>query len=78
MSPKTEVWKEVGQPYYTENQGAKVNHVLSTILAIQNAETEEGLTFWMHVLVSTSDLLKYWRGTHKLDSCSAILVSDSG
>ena len=29
------------------------------------------------ILVSGSDLLKHWRGTHILDGCSALLVSGS-
>ena len=50
----------------------------SVVLICSN--TGEGLTSWMSVecvLISGSDLLKLWRGTHCLDGVSPILVSGS-
>src|SRR6266446_2593880 len=37
----------------------------------------ERLTLWMDVQPFLSVILNQWRATHKLDGCTAILVSDS-
>ena len=47
---------------------------ISVVLVCSNTGTGERLTSWMlTVLLSGSDLVKQWRVTHFLDTCSPIL-----
>ena len=70
-----------GQQCYTENQGVKVNYILSRTLAIFS--NSYLLKHWrgaylldVHsaILVSGFNLIKNWRGTNKLNACSASVV----
>ena len=50
--------------------------LLVVLICSNTGETYKLDTFSVN-LVSGSNVLKHWRGTHALDLCSAILVSDS-